>query len=252
MAFAEKETILELLRPTMVIVALTAIETAPQALLGYNEHHVKIAVGVFCIVMMAGLDFALRKGTNIWKGIRHVVYPISRFEGVWFQRVGNKRPYSMAAIEYDTDGRWIYHGVGFDENFEPAAEWMTFSMKLPSNKRNWYFAGDAETLTPNRILKNFERQSKGYVVPIIDLPDEAKWGTAKEVTGKVIDLKVDRKDEVFGIRLFRADKVFPNGLPEHEEIKKMSREEIKKLFEQTSVPIGAGAPMATIADAETQ
>jgi hypothetical protein len=236
--FFEKDTMLELLRPAAVIATIFLIEKAPA------EHSTKIVIGVVAIFLLALLDFLLRKGARFHR-VRHYWHPISEFEGIWLQRVDNVRPYSIACIDYDGDGRWKYYGVGYDPDFKPAAKWTTSSMPHKTAGTSWFFAGDAETLEFNPRLQNYKGSGRGYVVPIINLPAEKLWDRTDQLDGQVVDLRIDQKDEVYGISLYRAKKPPSNDrLPLLEEIMKMSSDKVRQMFIELKIPLLSETPAA--------
>jgi hypothetical protein len=228
MGFFEKETVLELLRPAAVIATIFLIESTSV------EHSTKVVIGVIAIFFLAALDFVLRKGAK-FSWLRHHWYKISRFEGLWLQRVGNLRPYSIAWIDYDADGRWLYYGIGYNAAFEPTAEWHTTSWNNPAaTDKFWYFSGEAELIKYDRKLHKTDRVSRGDVIPIIYLRKDSD-----KLNGEVIDLRVGRANEVFDISLFPAHKqsAVPAAFRGLEDFKKMTAEQLRQLFADNNVPL---------------
>lgn len=233
MGFFERETVLELLRPTAVIGTIYLIEHFG------TDHTAKTIAGILAILLLAMFDYLLRKGAH-FRPLRRRWYPLSRLEGVWLQRVDNARPYSIACIKYEANGRWRYYGIAYDRDFNPAARWSTTSIIHSKSTNAWHFAGDAEMLQFNQSMKKYVGLNRGYVVPILDLPDHETWAKADCLDGKVIDLKVDQKDDVFGVTLYRAnpDKLRGNGkLPLRDDIQKLSAAEVEQILVDANVPM---------------
>jgi hypothetical protein len=244
MHFAERETVLELARPAMVIVALTLVEALPSVLhakYGLDEHFSKIAIGVAAIVVLVLLDWLIRRASQ-FGFIRRRRYPVAWLEGIWLQNVDRTdRPYSIARIAYIGNGRWKYDGVGYTAQFTPAAHWTTFSLTPSSDGRSWYFFGEFHQLRFNKPLNHYERQKGGEVAPILNLP-EKDLSKATRLDGHVADLEIGtQRSPPFTIVLYRAtsESVPADLLSGPEGFKRLTADQCRKLFSDNNVPLAS-------------
>lgn len=241
MHFAERETILELARPAMVIVALTLVEALPPILVGYgaNEHYSKIGIGVAAIIALVLLDLFIRRASS-FAFIRRRHYPVAWLEGVWLQKVGRPdRPYSIARLAYIGNGRWKYDGIGYTDQFVPAVHWTSFSLTPSSDGRSWYFFGEFHELEFNKSLDHYERRKGGEVAPILNLP-EKDWRKANELVGRVADLDTGpNRLPPFSIVLRRAAiiSVPADLLDGPEGFKKLTTDQCRTLFSDNNFPL---------------
>jgi hypothetical protein len=243
MHFAERETVLELARPAMVIVALTLVEALPAILkenYTWDEHYSKIGIGVAAIIVLVMLDWFLRRASQ-FGFIRRRRYPVARLEGVWLQNVDRTdRPYSIARIAYIGNGRWKYDGIGYKADFTPAAHWTTFS--LTADSRAWYFFGEFHELQLNKSLNHYERRKGGEVAPILNLPEQDFSKATPRLEGHVADLEIGpERLPPFSVVLYRAASKSPPAdlLSGPEGFKKLTPDQCRKLFSDNNVPLAS-------------
>ena len=242
MHFAERETVLELARPAMVIVALTLVEALPPVLhdrYAVDEHLSKIGIGVAAILLLVMLDLFIRRASS-FAFIRRRRYPVAWLEGVWLQKVDRRdRPYSIGRLAYIGNGRWKYDGIGYTDQFVPAVHWTAFSLSPSSDGRSWYFFGEFNELAFNKLLNHYERGKGGGVAPILDLP-EKDWRKATELSGHVADLETGpHRSPPFPIVLHRATSIsVPSELLDGPEgFKKLTADQCRKLFGDNNVQL---------------
>lgn len=221
----------ELIRPFMIFTGLFLYEVVPGTLQKHfplSENGAKVLCGIAVIVSLYALDLLLRKGASASKVLRRIRYsPNADFEGLWIQKVAvHDRPYSISRIEYLSDGRWSYSGIGYKSDFTPAAEWMTTSLNYDKKPRRWYFGGDSWLLEWDRGAGHYHKIHRGYVSPILTLPNS----TADPVEGTVIDLDLNGQNNVFLVTLRRGQNLYPVQLSSIEKIKWLKPKEVMELL----------------------
>ena len=89
-------------------------------------------------------------------------------------------------------------GVGFDEDFNTAAEWSTLSLFYDDSSREWFFGGAAWLRNYDANMHGFPRVGgRGSVTPILHLPSNADI----RVEGIVADFDVGNPHGPFRITL---------------------------------------------------
>jgi hypothetical protein len=233
---------MELIRPLVIVTGLLLFEAVPDVL--HNEYHwqerpAKIATGVAVVILIYLLDVLFRSWSS-FKLVRRARQPAQTcLEGLWLQRVNNERPYSISRIEYISDGRWSYSGIGFDDKFIPKAEWDCASIHYDEEDEEWYFAGEAWLLEFDQGTGQHKRTHRGYVRPMLENNSDRLDATLLEAT--VVDVRLRGENRVFDAVLHRADNLYPVRLPSVEQVKHMPATEVERLFEKKNLKIAEPA-----------
>jgi hypothetical protein len=232
----------EILRSLPLVVALFVQESVPEAVARWAHWSdnpkavigVKIGCAVILILGVACADALLHmRAMNAVRrnsGLR-------KFEGFWLQNVGiKKRPYSIARIEFDRhQGLWNYYGVGFDEDFNPASDWRTYSLafRKEESDRPWFFAGQAHLRTYDRLLKRFAQTGgAGNILPRLCLPMDPR----EEIEGTVADIEEDGSRTVFKVTLRRLPPDLAGKITSVEAMLHMENKDVRKFFEPSDTP----------------
>jgi len=228
------EFLKEALKGLLIAFALVLQEQLPDVIYpaavdGRSRGYVKIAVWATAILLLPALDYFFRKGWMSIGFIRRRLH-CANFEGIWLQRVGlPDRPYSIAVIRHAAGHKgWIYEGLGFNSDFEQAAEWDTRSLLYNADRHEWYFMGDAMVDDPTDLATGKEFS----VLPILRLSKERKSNWIK---GLVSDLAPETRQAVFKIVLrrivLRKGQTYGRKLRTIEDIKDLEPDQVRGLFE---------------------
>jgi hypothetical protein len=231
-SFCHAGPMLEIIRPILIFTGLLIVEAVPKLFFAANgEVPAKIVTACLVVAVLYGLDFVVRKGGTYFKPIRRIRHdPIVRYEGLWLQKVDiDERPYSVGRIQYLSDGHWSYRGIGYSkDHWKPAAEWETYSLNYDGALKRWHFAGDSSLLKLNVGAGHYDKEHRGYVSPILNLDLEEP----DTIPATVVDLELKQENRVFKATLYRADSLYPVQLPSIGKLRRMSADEVKKLFIQ--------------------
>jgi hypothetical protein len=223
---------MELFKGLLIALALVLQETLPDWYPPQDRRrfYVKLAVWLAAILLVPLLEYFFRKGWLSIGIIRRWLHHCANFEGIWLQRVGlPDRPYSIAVIRH-APGRqgWIYEGLGFNRDFEQAAEWDSASLLYNEDRHEWYFKGEAE-------IKDGADLAPGKEFAVWPILRRSKDRKSNKIKGLVADLAPGTRQAVFTIMLRRL------MLPRHrnagrqfrtiEDIKDMDPGKVRALFE---------------------
>jgi hypothetical protein len=213
-------------------------------------HLVGIAVALIPVAIFYFVVALVADWSRWSKLARNIRFPSeAHYEDFWLQQTGLvKRPFSMGWIHFDrSEQDWVYRGLGFDNNFQLAAEWESRSVHYDSHNGRWLFYGSANLLEPGAVLG-------ANVIPILHTPRPPKHGNIKAISGRVADIGVEADKNIIGrvfeielkrasvSKLVRASNLYPKSwvfwkrLPSFEQIKGMDKDaradEVRELFRQ--------------------
>jgi len=183
------------------------------------------------VVVYAFTTWLVPRGLRKIPPIRRRIFPFARCEGLWRQKVGNERPFSIGLISYDGDRRqWDYVGFGFDENFAWKSEWRSRAIYYDEERRAWHFSGAGFLLTTRRDLplpaQTFD------IAAVMTIP---KADHVNDMHAVVVDFNFlqagrsqhrSQEDQVFPVHLTRVEN---NKLP-IDKFTTMTPQELKEFF----------------------
>ena len=204
---------------------------------GFNEEYLRIALRVVIIVIFALflvlLEVILRRNEA---KISRNLSGLKKFECAWAQNCSlEERPYSLSVIEFsEDDGRWNYFGVGFNEKFEPAAEWQTQSLFYEESRREWFFGGPARRLEYDALAKQyFPKGGQGSVTAVLLLGSS----TEVEVRGVVADFDVGDSHGPFRINLRPAPEKYKDVFRSAAALVALKPQKVKEILIDSGVTI---------------
>lgn len=167
---------------------------------------VAIAVVVLTLVAIFFiLDAILIRITHA-PGLRFLCHPYSRWEGYWYQDVGNPdRPHSISIIRHDfVHHCWRYEGHAYKDDYKLAARWR--SRDIEYWEENWVFRGSAEDPDESG---DASQGGIRHVFSVLYLDRFAPGlGKRQHMHGRVLDLDVTKEKRAYGfpIELHRIRK----------------------------------------------
>jgi hypothetical protein len=201
----------------------------------FEPEHVRIAFHFIVILVVAAVlvlvEWFLRR--NAAKKARDKT-ELKEFERAWAQNCSlPERPYSLGIISYSfRRGRWQYSGIGFNEKFEPAAEWETYSLYYDELRREWVFHGSAWLRTFDPRMNHSPRGPEGSVTPILHLPD---LSADMRVEGAVADFALGQSHGPFGIRLSQVPDRYKALVPNASAVLGLAPNQVEEILRASKV-----------------
>ena len=137
---------------------------------------------------------------------RRIIFPYSKLEGYWLQEVPiPERPWSVASIDKEPLGHWIYRGDAYSQEGELTASWKGADLEYDSELEAWIFKGVSGRYDNER----FHRRH-GNVLSILywgEFSSDPEISSAK-LKGRFADLDFNDKPtahNLVAVRITRED-----------------------------------------------